>query len=289
MPRISHLKSFLEAATCGSFVEASSNLNLSESAVSARIKALEGAIGQRLFHRSKHGVELNEKGRAFLPFAETAVGAWQQGKAVVDAAARERVRVAIGIQQDLWEVFAAEWFAALKQNRPEIQLGVSCDYTDILCHRVAQKFLDIAVIFKPKRMRGVALERLTTLSLVLVSDRNVEWSGNLPANYFYVDWGDDFAVWHDEVFSGPQNPSLNVSVSGMALSAIKKNGGAAYLLENSVSLLAQTDQLFIVDQAPRFDIDVFLARPDTGSRSGIVETLGEINLLRDLMNRNRER
>ena len=283
MPGISHLKAFLEAVTCGSFAEASANLSLSESAVSARIKTLESALGQRLFHRSKHGVILNETGKAFMPFAETAVGAWQQGKETVDAASQGNVRVAIGIQQDIWEVFAAEWFAAIKQIQPDIHLSVICDYTDILCQRLVQDLLDVAIVFRPKRTRGIVLEPLTQVSLVLVSNNEVEWSGALPDDYCYVNWGQEFADWHGEVFGNPQSISLSVSVSGMALSALKKNGGAAYLMKKSVAQLVDTGDLFVIDQAPKFDIDVWIARSESSPRAEIVEPLMGINLLRNLM------
>lgn len=286
MARISHLKAFLEAATCGSFVKASSNLNLSESAVSARIKALEGELGERLFHRSKLGVFLNETGKAFLPFAETAVTAWQHGRESVDAAAQEKARIAIGIQQDLWEVFSAEWFAVLKQDHPDLQLRVTCDYTNILCQRVAQNLLDMAVIFRPKHMRNVALTPLTQLSLVLVSDRKIEWSGQLPEGYSYVDWGADFAIWHDDIFHRPQAASLSVSVSGMALSTLQKNGGAAYLLENTVSPLVNAGKVFVIDQAPKFNIDVWIAQPEESSQSRASKPIIEIDLLRELISRN---
>ena len=283
MPRISHLKAFLESVICGSFAEASSNLNLSESAVSARIKVLESALGNRLFSRSKHGVVLNDTGKAFLPFAETAVGAWQQGKEAVGAATQGKSCVAIGIQQDLWEIFAAEWFAALKQNQPDIQLNVTCDYTDVLCQRVAQNLLDIAVVFKPKRIRGVVLEPLTRLSLVLVSNCDIEWSDQLPTGYCYVNWGEDFAIWHDDVFHNSQTAAFSLSVSGMALSSLKKNGGAAYLLENSVSQLVEAGQVFVIEQAPKFDIEVCIARPDSGPRPNNAEIFKGMNLLHDLL------
>ena len=285
MPQISHLQAFLESVTCGSFAEASSNLNLSESTVSARIKVLESALGNRLFNRSKHGVVLNETGRTFLPFAQTTVGAWQQGKEAVAAAAQGKNRVSIGIQQDLWEIFAAEWFAALKKNQSDIQLSVTCDYTDILCQRVSQNLLDMAVIFKPKRIRGVTLEPLTQLSLVLVSGHDMEWSGRLPVDYYYVNWGENFSIWHQDIFHNLQTTPFSLSVSGMALASLKRNGGAAYLLEDSVSHLVDTGQVFVIEEAPRFNIEVWIARPNSIPETKYTALFEAGSLLRDLLGR----
>ena len=127
------------------------------------------------------------------------------------------------------------------------------------------------------------LEPLTQVSLVLVSNNEVEWSGALPDDYCYVNWGQEFADWHGEVFGNPQSISLSVSVSGMALSALKKNGGAAYLMKKSVAQLVDTGDLFVIDQAPKFDIDVWIARSESSPRAEIVEPLMGINLLRSLM------
>jgi DNA-binding transcriptional LysR family regulator len=267
MPRISHLRAFLEAIACGSFIEASENLHLSESAVSARIKALESALGARLFSRSKHGVVLNDTGHTFLPYAETAVAAWQHGQSAVKAAVSGKVPFSIGIQQDLWGIFAAKWFAAIARFEPDTELSVICDYTDVLCDRVAQNILDVALIFKPRRSRGIALEHLTRLALVLISGKPSEWSGQLPKDYYYVDWGENFGVWHDETFDQHQHNRVSVSVSGMALSLLTNNGGSAYLLEQSVSQILNTGEVHLIKNAPRYEIDVFVVRPETNSRT----------------------
>ena len=49
----------------GSFKEAANKLYLTQSAVSARIKILEDAVGKRLLERSKSGVALTPSGDAY--------------------------------------------------------------------------------------------------------------------------------------------------------------------------------------------------------------------------------
>ena len=64
----------LSVAKERSFTRASNRLNISQSAVSAQIRLLEGEIGFPLFLRSTRGVELTESGRTFLYEAERLVG-----------------------------------------------------------------------------------------------------------------------------------------------------------------------------------------------------------------------
>ncbi|MEB3226771.1 MAG: LysR substrate-binding domain-containing protein [Synechocystis sp.] len=63
---IYHLKVFLEVARCLSFTEASDALNLTQPAVSAKIKSLESELGTSLFHRLGRRIELTEVGEYLL-------------------------------------------------------------------------------------------------------------------------------------------------------------------------------------------------------------------------------
>ena len=83
---LAQLRAFLEAAERGSFRRAAEALFLTQPSLSARVHALEEELGVSLFHRMGRGVRLTEMGRAFLPYAERAMEALRQGRAVIDSA-----------------------------------------------------------------------------------------------------------------------------------------------------------------------------------------------------------
>ena len=60
MMDISLARTFLEVLASGSFGAAAERLHLTQTAVSARIKALEDQLGRRLFVRNKAGARLTE-------------------------------------------------------------------------------------------------------------------------------------------------------------------------------------------------------------------------------------
>jgi DNA-binding transcriptional LysR family regulator len=66
---LSQLRTFREVAEALSFTRASERLNLTQSAVSHQIKALERELGEPLFIRAKRGVQLSEAGRLALEYA----------------------------------------------------------------------------------------------------------------------------------------------------------------------------------------------------------------------------
>ena len=62
---IALIRTFLEVAATGSFVNAADRLYVTQSAVSLRVQRLEDALGRPLFTRSKAGAELTSAGREF--------------------------------------------------------------------------------------------------------------------------------------------------------------------------------------------------------------------------------
>lgn len=65
-----HLRLFRAVARDGTLTGAARGLNLSQSALSTQIKALEAALGQALFDRRGRGLVLTEAGRIALDHAE---------------------------------------------------------------------------------------------------------------------------------------------------------------------------------------------------------------------------
>ncbi len=68
---IDQVKTFLQVAAHGSFLEAASRVHVTQSTVSARIQNLEQALGARLFIRNRAGAILTPAGRRFLRHAKT--------------------------------------------------------------------------------------------------------------------------------------------------------------------------------------------------------------------------
>jgi LysR family transcriptional activator of nhaA len=66
-----HLRYFWAVATEGSLTRAARRLNVSPSALSVQIKALEEGLGHPLFERTGRGLQLTEAGRIALGHAES--------------------------------------------------------------------------------------------------------------------------------------------------------------------------------------------------------------------------
>lgn len=67
LPPLNGLIAFESTARTGSFTRAAGELNLTQSAVSHRVRMLENYLGYPLFERLPRGLRLTESGKAYLP------------------------------------------------------------------------------------------------------------------------------------------------------------------------------------------------------------------------------
>src|SRR5437879_5050730 len=74
------VQAFIEVARTGNVSRAAEALYVTQPALTARIQALEKELGEALFVRTGRGVRLTDAGRVFLPNAERAVQAVEDGR-----------------------------------------------------------------------------------------------------------------------------------------------------------------------------------------------------------------
>jgi len=130
IPSLNWLRVFEAAARTESFTGASQILNMSPSAVSQQIKALEGHLATALFYRGARNVTLTEAGQSFLPVVRQALLSVETTAASLFGQPKE---VALEVQAVL--IFATSWLAprllSFEKDNPGIQLHISGDYKNV--------------------------------------------------------------------------------------------------------------------------------------------------------------
>jgi len=74
------IECFLAVARLGNVSRAAEEMYLTQPTLTARLKALEGELGDQLFVRTSRGMRLTEPGKEFLPYAERVVGSFEEGR-----------------------------------------------------------------------------------------------------------------------------------------------------------------------------------------------------------------
>jgi DNA-binding transcriptional LysR family regulator len=119
------LEAFLSIAERGSFQRAASHLNLSQTAISHRIRKLEDELGLKLFARTTREVTLTRAGIEFLPKAQKALAELEQSyDELKQQGAKRRERLDIACLP----VFAVNYlppiFKKFHKQQPDVQVRI---------------------------------------------------------------------------------------------------------------------------------------------------------------------
>jgi DNA-binding transcriptional LysR family regulator len=166
---IDQVKTFLQVAAHGSFLEAANRVHVTQSTVSARIQNLEQALGARLFIRNRAGAVLTLAGRRFLRHAKTLVLTYEQARHDVGLASRFRASLTIGARIALWDQFLPRWAARMRRLAPDVSLNTEIGFEEDLMRRVIAGTMDLALMYGPRQGAGLRVDYLFDETLILVT------------------------------------------------------------------------------------------------------------------------
>lgn len=120
---LEQLRIFVAVAERLHMTRAAEALNLTQSAVSAAVAALEGRHGAKLFERVGRGVQLSPAGEAFLPEAKAVLAqAAMAEKALEDLAGLRRGRLTLAASQTVASYWLPERMARFAKAHPGVSL-----------------------------------------------------------------------------------------------------------------------------------------------------------------------
>ncbi|HKX83129.1 MAG TPA: LysR family transcriptional regulator, partial [Pyrinomonadaceae bacterium] len=167
------LRTFIEIAETLNFTKASEKLNLTQSAVSHQIKALEKELGIQLFIRAKRGVVLTESGKTALAYAKRVVDESEELKRVVTGRERDlvgTVRVAAATQALVY-LFAPIFEAFMDSNGSVELLFRTTTSTEQTVANILEGVIDVGFASLAVYSPVLRVTELFTDELVLVVGR----------------------------------------------------------------------------------------------------------------------
>lgn len=250
-------KTFLEIVATGSFIRAAERLNVGQTTVSARIRALEAQLGCPLFVRNKSGASLTPAGEQFLRYAPTVVQLWQRARQQVALPPGRRTALTIGSEVSLWRTLLLDWVKWIRRNADDIALHVQVDWPVNLVEHVASGIVDIALVYSPQMRPGLKVDLVAEEELVFVTtDRRGRLLDSM--DYVHVDWSPDFVLEHGVTFP-ETTPNMVVNLGPLGLEYILSMGGAGYFRKRMVQPYITAGRLTIVEKAPRFSYPIYAA------------------------------
>jgi DNA-binding transcriptional LysR family regulator len=249
-------RTFLAVVGTGSFQGAGNRLNITQTAVSARIKTLEDELGRRVFIRNKAGARLTLAGERFLRHANALVQVWEGARRQVALPAGRDQLISVGGELSLWNPLFVDWLVWMHRAKPQIALHAEVDMPGRLMERVQNGSLDAAVLYSPERRPNLVIELLDQEKLVMVTSAS---DGSYdPKSYIHVDWGTEFAANEQSAFPEMASPAISISLGPLALNYILAIGGSGYFRLSVVRDSLAQGKLYRVQDAPEFSHSIYL-------------------------------
>lgn len=272
-------RTFMAVMETRNFVQAAAFLNVTQSTVSARIKALEERMGCRLFHRSKAGVFLTPAGDRFARHAANFVRIWGQAQQEVALPEAFKARINVGTQISHWDDVIVNWMGWLRRTHPELAIRMEVGSNESLMRQMVDGVLDVAVVYTPQLMPGLKVETLFEEQLILVSTqrpkgRGEEARAGWQQIYVFVDWGPDYRTEHALAWPEIESSSIQFGVGAVALDFIMRYGGAGYFPARMVRQLVEDKKLFRIPGARRFTRPVYMVSTEAFSEPPFSDLLG---------------
>lgn len=266
------LKTFIEVTQTRNFARAASNLYLTPSAVSARIRQLEQSLGVTLLYRKRGNIQMTAEGELLLPRAQHIVEAWAQTRTDVARQAESGSHLSLGATPGLWRFVLNGVSARLRAALPGVIVRAEAYAQDDLLERLLANQLDSALVYDIPGDPALKSHRVGQLTLVLVSSvPGLDMRASQAVEYVYVDWGAAFALFHARRF-GSRESRIQTNQASVALDCLLAGDACAYLPQ---SVLGDASPgLHRVDGAPAFSRPLYLAyRVENEHAHGIQQLL----------------
>jgi DNA-binding transcriptional LysR family regulator len=166
---ISQIEGFLETARQENLSRAAEKLHLTQPALTARLQNLEAQLGSRLFVRGRRGMQLTDAGRAFLPYAERAVVALDDGASLLAELERGGTgELVLGAAPAISTYVLPGLLLRFNQGHPRVRLSVRTGHSEEILEMALRREIDLGLV-RELRHPDIESRSLYEDELVLVA------------------------------------------------------------------------------------------------------------------------
>jgi DNA-binding transcriptional LysR family regulator len=257
--QIELLDTFLDLAETRSFHRSSERLGVTQSTVSARVAALEQAVGSRLFDRSRAGTDLTPEGKRFEPHARALRHEWNEARRRIQIPHGAAQLLRLGIQNDLAALYLGDWVAEFRAALPATALYIEPDYSNQMCTDLLTGILDFAVMFSPKPHPDLHFDSVGDVTYRMVSTETPRVAEVQPERFVFAHFSPAFEEMHRQLTPELATAPVSVGQSGSVVSVLMAMGGSGYVLEKTADQLVAGGRFITVEDAPDLRQPVYAA------------------------------
>ena len=167
------VEAFYWVATLQSVSRAAEKLFITQSAMSARIAALEQELGTVLLDRRDKQFRLTFAGQRFLKHAARLLEMQREIKQEMGGEAAAEVQMRIGAIESVLHSWLIPWVEQLRSDYPALELELSVETTPVLIELVRRGALDIVFTASPAAAEGVRSKALPPMEMCFLGNAKV--------------------------------------------------------------------------------------------------------------------
>lgn len=276
------LKIFLTVYRSGNIAGAAKKLKLDDSTISRRIAQLEAFLGNKLFERTRIGMQQTTFANTIIDQLERVeLGILGLNEIVLHEKNSGGI-VRVAMMEGIGSLYLAHSFTPFLYEYPtiKIELVTSPNYI-----RVGYREADLFLSFFKLTGKGIACEKIGEFSLYLYASPTYLKKHGRPnskselKSHQFVTYIDDLVQietvrWLDEVV---QNPTVSVSSSSMVAQIALASSGAGIALLPKFSITNESNLVPILKDEIEVKRDVFIS-----SQSDLLN-LERIHIVRDYL------
>lgn len=174
------LPTFLAVLDAGRISAAARTVNLSQPAVTARIRRLEESVGTALLLRSVHGVEPTPAGEKLAVYARDIVRMVEEAQRAVGAGQEVRGRLRLAVSTTIAAHVLPVVLARFRARHPSLELSLQVGNTEEVIEAVRAGGFPLGLVEGHRRASGVRLQPWLDDELVPVVSHSARWSLRRP-------------------------------------------------------------------------------------------------------------
>lgn len=146
---LEQLKSFLTVARLGSISKAANAQNLTQPAVTSRLKALEDSLRTELFQRTSYGIVLTKRGDMLVRYAQEIEQVSDSIYSAIMNPEGIEGQLRLGVSETVAQSWLPNFISAIHESFPGIDIEIQVDNSMNLREALLNCEIDLAVMLGP--------------------------------------------------------------------------------------------------------------------------------------------
>ncbi len=165
------VEAFYWVATLKSVSRAAEKLFLTQSAMSARVAALEDEMGVVLVDRRDKQFRLTTAGTRFMVYAEKLLALQREVKSEMRGGTLHQALILrLGVIESVLHSWLIPWIGQLRLEQPNLELELTVETTPVLTELMRRGTLDLTFAALPAPADGVRTQALPPMAMVFAGN-----------------------------------------------------------------------------------------------------------------------